>query len=415
MDFLKPLLSLQPLNLNHLFSSGQLQDCPELMALKTCPQNPKWHAEGDVLIHTQMVLEEAFKLLPLLSSKEEQLALLLGALLHDIGKPLVTDPERLSAVGHEGAGVVLAGKILEALALPLSLKTLVLGLVRDHGTPRMLVNSNSKARSYRKLALRCSCKMLYYLEVADFRGREGESKEESLAQLETFRQTCESLGLFSSTFPQELQDFENFLRQNTSLPELARKWILHQHLSLWMDGRLRTSLENPFLQKLLTLVHPPWLWYTVGLSGSGKSTWCAQQSPDLYSISTDNTREELTGSPEDHTKEAQVFELCFQRLRLALRQKQSVLWDATHISYRSREHLLREARSLKALVGLVFFPLNPEKSLQNNQKRERHVPDKILQRQIALFNQPHFHEYDYWITLHDPQTSLPDPHTLYWN
>jgi hypothetical protein len=88
------------------------------------------------------------------------------------------------------------------------------------------------------------------------------------------------------------------------------------------DGRLRTSLEKPFSPKIaLPSFTPPWLWYTVGLSGSGKSTWCAQQSPDLYSISTDNTREELTGSPEDHTKEAQVFELCFQRLRLALRQK----------------------------------------------------------------------------------------------
>lgn len=177
MTLLNPLLQLEPINLLTLYQNGTLQEeYPDLAKMKLCPQNPKWHAEGDVLIHTQMVLEEGFRLLDQLETYEEKVALLLGCLLHDVGKPIVTDKQTLSASGHEGVGLAIAGQILHDLGVSLPVKGMVLEMVRDHGVPKQLQAAQSKDSSYRKLALRSSCKMLYYVELADFRGREGEKK-----------------------------------------------------------------------------------------------------------------------------------------------------------------------------------------------------------------------------------------------
>ncbi len=62
--------------------------------LKDCPQDPIHHAEGDVWIHTQMVMETlsampAFRALPLV----DQQAAWLGCLLHDVAKPQTTREE----------------------------------------------------------------------------------------------------------------------------------------------------------------------------------------------------------------------------------------------------------------------------------------------------------------------------------
>ncbi|MFT4531888.1 MAG: hypothetical protein ACI81F_002714, partial [Thalassolituus oleivorans] len=66
---------------------------PYLDLLKSTEQDPQWHAEGDVHIHTGMVLDELYTLLQREASHiegERRQALILGALLHDIAKPVCT-------------------------------------------------------------------------------------------------------------------------------------------------------------------------------------------------------------------------------------------------------------------------------------------------------------------------------------
>lgn len=110
---------------------------PLLRRFRETPQDPEWHAEGDVHIHTQMVMDEAYQLLAGPASHlegEGRLLLVLGALLHDIAKPICTRPqelkgvERIVARGHEAAGrSYLAPRLLGELPYP-SLEVL-LGLV----------------------------------------------------------------------------------------------------------------------------------------------------------------------------------------------------------------------------------------------------------------------------------------------
>ena len=60
---------------------------PELDALVGCPQEPEWHPEGDVWVHTLLVIDEARTRIDDLDYPR-QVAVMLGAVCHDLGKPV---------------------------------------------------------------------------------------------------------------------------------------------------------------------------------------------------------------------------------------------------------------------------------------------------------------------------------------
>src|SRR5471030_3302642 len=62
---------------------------PELQALSGCPQEPEWHPEGDVWVHTLQVIDEARLRIDDLQ-RPQQLAIMVGAVCHDLGKPATT-------------------------------------------------------------------------------------------------------------------------------------------------------------------------------------------------------------------------------------------------------------------------------------------------------------------------------------
>jgi poly(A) polymerase len=82
---------------------------PELLEMRGCAQSPEHHPEGDVWVHTRLLLTHMRNPSPVLA---------LSALLHDIGKPRTskTDPDgRIRFFGHEGVGARMAEEILRRL------------------------------------------------------------------------------------------------------------------------------------------------------------------------------------------------------------------------------------------------------------------------------------------------------------
>jgi tRNA nucleotidyltransferase (CCA-adding enzyme) len=153
---------------------------PTLEALATCPQDAEWHPEGDVWTHTAMVVDEAAKRKDAFAYPE-QVALMLGALLHDIGKPAVTAAidGRIKSPGHEGEGVPLATDILDALQVHTldgyPVRQQVLGLVAWHMLPGAWWKAPEPVSdgAFRRLARKVDMVLLARFSEADCNGRGG--------------------------------------------------------------------------------------------------------------------------------------------------------------------------------------------------------------------------------------------------
>ncbi|MCA1964044.1 MAG: CCA tRNA nucleotidyltransferase [Prosthecobacter sp.] len=97
-----------------LVQSGLMaQVLPEILALRGVEQPPQWHPEGDVFIHTRLMLSH----LP----QDASLPLVLSVLLHDIAKPAtfaVDETGRIRFNGHDKLGAEMAEGILRRLRFP---------------------------------------------------------------------------------------------------------------------------------------------------------------------------------------------------------------------------------------------------------------------------------------------------------
>lgn len=98
---------------------------PEIAAMKGCEQTPDYHPEGDVFVHTLMLLGH-------LHAPTETLAY--GCLLHDVAKPPCRQPagERVTFYGHPEKGAEMATEILQRLKRSRAVAERVAWLVRYH-------------------------------------------------------------------------------------------------------------------------------------------------------------------------------------------------------------------------------------------------------------------------------------------
>jgi tRNA nucleotidyltransferase (CCA-adding enzyme) len=153
---------------------------PELLPLEATPQDPTWHPEGDVWGHTLQVVDEAASLLaPLADDRPRQLAVMLGALCHDLGKPSTTRFEdgRIRSRGHEEAGLPLTRSLLDRwnvhTLLGYGVRAQVLAMVAHHLKPGQLYDERERVGdgAIRRLARRCEPDLLYRVAKADCLGR----------------------------------------------------------------------------------------------------------------------------------------------------------------------------------------------------------------------------------------------------
>jgi putative nucleotidyltransferase with HDIG domain len=109
-----------------LEATGLLQQVlPEVAAMRGVAQPPEWHPEGDVWVHTLLLLEK----LPAGCSS----TLAWGALLHDVGKPpTYTVSDRIRFNGHAEVGTRMAAAICRRLRFSNEETEQILALVANH-------------------------------------------------------------------------------------------------------------------------------------------------------------------------------------------------------------------------------------------------------------------------------------------
>ncbi|WP_209560789.1 CCA tRNA nucleotidyltransferase [Frigoribacterium sp. PvP032] len=153
---------------------GWLSHFPALAAARGVPQDPVWHPEGDVLTHLGLSADAAAASaessgLP----ADARLLAVLGALVHDVGKPYVTavtDDGRITSYGHDTVGDPVAQDFLTGIGSPHVLRDRIGGLVAEHMCHVSTVGSPTKAavrRLVRRLDRRSGVTILDWARVVD--------------------------------------------------------------------------------------------------------------------------------------------------------------------------------------------------------------------------------------------------------
>lgn len=416
----------------HTLSEGQLPSweqicsdfgnaCPLLHQLEDTPQDAEWHGEGNVAIHTHMVLEQTFLRLEQEAShlsEERRLALILGALFHDIAKPLTTRTkeidgrDRIVAPRHAERGRnAIAFKIM-SWGLSYTVVRQVLALIGHHHDPRWLVLKDKPNHKYAALARQADLELLYHLEQADLRGRICPDLEGQLDDLELFRMQSEEAGTWNANPLASWRDpiEETFHKESQAFREM----VFHSGVRAYEMGLIHTPGEAVargyrFQKGFGELV------LLCGPSGCGKSTWAKQHLPDYEVLSLDDIRAEITGDATNQSANSRVRQVARERLKPLLQHHKQVVWDATNLRHDFRRAVIQLGYDYGALVTLVVFHATEETCHQRNAQRQRVVPTKILQHQLEHTEWPTVNEAHRTLFIGDnglPIHATFDTHTL---
>lgn len=358
---------------------------PLLHELEGTPQDAQWHAEGNVLIHTGMVLEEIYKLLAnelAGISLERRAALILGAALHDIAKPKTTREReidgrmRLVCPRHEQTGrAYLALSLIGCMPYPLLDQ--VMSLTGYHNAPKLLVVRNKGAGAYQRLRRVVDLELVYWLEVADMRGRECADKAEQLELLELFSMFAKEYkcwdSLASSAWSRTIG------KQLTGYP-LATIDFVTANAALDVAAGTISTPEEAIAKSFGYRDAYPEVVVTVGLSGSGKTTWIANNLADHEPVSLDEIRSSLSRR-EDQQNNSKVLRIAKEQLREHLRAKRRIVWDATSLRTDFRSGVIDLAMDYGALVTIVAFLCPSDELARRNKTRACPVPIAVRRKQ----------------------------------
>ncbi|MDE6986792.1 MAG: HD domain-containing protein, partial [Bacteroides acidifaciens] len=163
--------------------------------MNTVPQDTRYHAEGNVAVHTRMVLEalQQSAAYQFLSALEKEIVWA-AALLHDVEKRSTSVDEgegRVSAKGHARKGEYTARTILyRDCPAPFRIREQIASLVRYHGLPIWLMEKPDSVKKLCEASLRVDTSLLKILSEADVRGRICDDKKELLEAVELFEIFC---------------------------------------------------------------------------------------------------------------------------------------------------------------------------------------------------------------------------------
>jgi predicted kinase len=131
----------------------------------------------------------------------------------------------------------------------------------------------------------------------------------------------------------------------------------------------------------------PRIVIAVGLPGSGKSTWFAEQG--VTPLSSDQMRVLLSGDEDNQQIHQEVFEGLRALLELRLRIKQPLSYvDATHLKRIHRAPYFEVAEQYGAAVEALWFDVPLATCLMRNQARDRQVPAAALETMAAGMEPP---------------------------
>jgi tRNA nucleotidyltransferase (CCA-adding enzyme) len=218
---------------------------PELKPLPGCAQEPEWHPEGDVWVHTLMVIDKARELNGDLD-RPRLITVMLGAVCHDLGKPATTAAidGRIRSLDHEQAGVEPTLRLLDRLNIHtidgFDVRGQVVGLVANHLKPGMFFKADSVGDgAFRRLAQTVDMELLARVARADCLGRGGGF---DCSAMDWFVERARALGVEHQPPPPLLLGRHLLALGLTPGPRVGE--ILRLVYEKQLDGEIRTAEEG---------------------------------------------------------------------------------------------------------------------------------------------------------------------------
>ncbi len=361
------LNALVPLPGGDVDTQACLEAVPALARLAKTPQDPVYHAEGDVWTHTVMVMDALVQSADYATATDEQrFVLFVSALLHDIAKPdtTVIDPVsgRIGQPGHSRRGSVDARLLLWRAGVPFHLREQVCRIIAVHQLPFFALGGNRSGQRpefiLHKLSWELPVWMLCAVAEADMRGRTYVGKADVLADIELFRELA------------------------------AEEGCLHGPRGFADDHTRMQYFRGANVQPDYAVHEPPGSAVTVlsGLPASGKNTWVAQHCPDLPVVSFDDARTELGLKHGENEGAATQFAL--EKARSFLRRHEPFVWNATHLSAQMRKKTLDLLFAYHAKVRLVYLEQPEREIYRRNGRRDTSLRNADIERMLFKWEVP---------------------------
>lgn len=335
--------------------------------MKGVPQDPVWHAEGDVYVHTKMVVE-ALVALPEFAQLDEQdkHILFASAMLHDVEKRSTTTieeiegKERIVSPKHAKKGEITARRILYTdIVTPFPVRERIAKLVRLHGLPLWAIQKPDPAKAVIEASLVVNTAHLSMLAKADILGRICEDRDEILLRIALFNELCEENECYGQQRMFE-SDYGRFLYLNK--PDSSPDYVPFDDLKFDV-------------------------YVMCALPGSGKDTFI-KRNLDMPVLSLDDIRREHKINPTDKKKNGQVIQLAKEKAKEFMRARKSFVFNATNITKDMRSKWISLFTDYGGRVKIVYVEVPYKQLLSQNQNRTHKVPEKVIRSMINKLEIP---------------------------
>jgi len=334
-------------------------------------QDSIWHSEGDVQVHTKMVVEalinlEEFKLL----EEQEKHILFTSALLHDVEKrsttttEIIDGVERIVSPRHAKRGEFTTREILYVdIPTPFEIREEIAKLVRFHGLPLWAIQKEDPNKEVIKASLVVNTKHLSMLAKADILGRICQDAEDILFRIELFNELCKENKCFGT--PRNFKsNYGRFLYLNRK--ESSPDYVPYEDLKFTVN-------------------------VICALPGSGKDTYI-KRNLNLPILSLDDIRRENKIPPTDKKKNGQVIQLGKEKAKVHMRLKENFVFNATNITSDMRSKWISLFLEYGARVRIIYLEVPYASLMKQNHNREHKVPEKVINRMISKLEIPTYNE-----------------------
>lgn len=335
------------------------------------PQNPVWHAEGDVFNHTKLVIE-ALTSLPEYHALDEQNKHILftAALLHDVEKRSTTTTEDVDGIplivspNHSRKGEYTSRMLLyKDIETPFSIREEIANLVKYHGMPLWTLDKDNPVKDVVKASLVLNTELLYLLSKVDVLGRICEDKEDLLLKIELFKELCLENDCFGKKrhFPSDLARYTFLNKEDMSFD------------------------YEPFDDLSYTV------YMLSALPGTGKDTYI-RNNLNYPVVSLDDIRREYQIPPSDRQRTGEVVQLGKELCKTYLRKKTSFVFNATSLTKDLRNKWITLFTDYGARVKIIYLEVPYKQLISQNKNREHVVPDDVMEKYISKLEIPTYDE-----------------------